>query len=431
MSPVKEIEIDDLLANPALAEASGVLSALAEVFLPGGLATELREPEAPTAETKYQALIEQIPAVVFLAYLDRGLGEAYVSPQIERLLGFTQQEWLGDPVRWYRQIHTADKARWSVDAAQLLLTGDPIKAVYRVYAKSGSVVWLQCEAKMVRKPNGEPWFIHGVGFDVTELKRAEETVRQSRDELERRVEERTVELKAANSDLARSNADLEQFAYAASHDLQEPLRTITNFTELLAKRYKNALDPKADGYIKFIIDSARQMQLLISELLTYSRVGMRPKPFTVVSTEEVVRNVVQRLHKAIADSGAAITVDSLPTVYGDEVQLTEVFQNLIGNALKFRRDESLRIRISARDKVDRWEFCVEDNGIGIDPKHSERIFVLFQRLHTHDEYEGTGIGLALCKKIVERHGGRIWVESRPGQGSTFFFTFSRRRQDER
>src|SRR5437867_9634646 len=150
----------------------------------GGLRTVTSEAEAPTAETKYRALIEQIPAVVFLAYLDRGLGEAYVSPQIENLLGFSQQEWLSDPVRWYCQIHREDKARWSVDAAQLLLTGSPVQAVYRVHAKDGRVIWFQCEAKMVRKANGEPWFIHGVGFDVTALKHTEQLIREARDELE-------------------------------------------------------------------------------------------------------------------------------------------------------------------------------------------------------------------------------------------------------
>jgi PAS domain S-box-containing protein len=425
MSLADELRIENILQNPELASAGGVLTSLAQVFFPAGFRTPPAEPEAPTAETKYRTLIEQIPAVVFLAYLDRGLGEAYVSPQIEHLLGFSQQEWLGDPVRWYRQIHREDKARWSVDAAQLLLTGSPVQAVYRVHAKDGRVIWLQCEAKMVRKPNGQPWFIHGVGFDVTELKRAEQIVREARDELEKRVQERTAELHHANAELSRSNAELEQFAYVASHDLQEPLRTITNFTELLAKRYKGASDAKTEGYIKFVVDSAKQMQLLISDLLTYSRVGTKPKPFTTVSMDGVVTSVLQRLHQATSESGAVITCDRLPTVFGDEVQLTELLQNLIGNAIKFRGDEPLRIRISSEAKGREWLFAISDNGIGIDPKHRERIFVLFQRLHTQEEYQGTGIGLALCKKIVERHGGRIWVESMAGQGATFFFTISK------
>jgi len=316
--------------------------------------------------------------------------------------------------------------RWSADAANLILTGNPLKAVYRVHARDHRVVWFQCEAKMVRKPSGQPWFIHGVGFDVTDLKRAEQSVREARDELEQRVEQRTAELKNANLELARSNSELEHFAYVASHDLQEPLRMSTNFTELLAKRYKSALDSKADGYIKFILNSTKQMQMLISDLLTYSRVGTKPKPFADVSADAVVKGVLKRLHKAISDAGATITSESLPTVFGDEVQLGELFQNLISNALKFRASEPLCVRISVKADSKAWLFSVSDNGIGIDPKHSERIFVLFQRLHTHDEYEGTGIGLALCKKIVERHGGRIWVESKPGAGSTFHFTISRR-----
>jgi PAS domain S-box-containing protein len=429
MDVAKEFGIEDLLQNPELAEAGAVLASLAEIFLPSGSLEDFIEPHIPTAETKYRTLIEQIPAVVFMAYLDRGLGEAYVSPQIETLLGFTQSDWLGDPVRWYRQIHSEDKGRWSIDAAQLILTGNPLKSVYRVHARDGHVVSFQCEAKMVRKPNGQPWFIHGVGFDVTELKRAEEIIRHARDELERRVAERTAELKEANAELARSNTELEQFAYVASHDLQEPLRTITNFTELLVKRYKGSLDEKADGYIRFIVDSAKQMRLLISDLLTYSRVGTKPKPFTPVPLEAVMKGVLERLHKAISDSGATVTCDRLPTVFGDEVQLAELFQNLIANAVKFRSGAPLQIRIRVQANHAEWQFAIQDNGIGIDPKHADRIFVLFQRLHTHEEYEGTGIGLALCKKIVERHGGRIWVESRPNHGSTFFFTISRRRTE--
>lgn len=430
MSLVDELGLEDLLQNPEIADAGGVLAALAAVFLPPGSGlVPTREPEVATAETKYRTLIEQIPAVVFMAFLDRGLGEAYVSPQIETLLGFKQAEWLGDPVRWYRQIHADDKGRWSGDAAELLLTGNPLRAVYRVHARDGRVVWFQCEAKMVRKPSGQPWFIHGVGFDVTELKHAEQSVRESRDMLERRVEERTAELKHVNSELARSNAELEQFAYAASHDLREPLRTITNFTELLAKRYKGALDEKADSYIRFIVDNAQQMQLLISDLLTYSRVGTKPKPFAPTSVATILQRVLQRLHKSISDSGATITSDVMPTIDADEVQLTELFQNVIGNAIKFRGQNPLRIHISAKASGDAWQFAIQDNGIGMDPRHSERIFILFQRLHTHEEYEGTGIGLALCKKIVERHGGRIWVESSPGEGSTFYFTLLRRQRD--
>ena len=178
MSLVKEPSIEELLQTSELAEASSVLTSLASVFLPRGFRSPAIEPEIPTAETKYRTLIEQIPAVVFMAYLDRGLGEAYVSPQIETLLGFTQAEWLGDPVRWYRQIHSEDKSRWSADAANLILTGNPLKAVYRVHARDQRVVWFQCEAKMVRKPSGQPWFIHGVGFDVTDLKRAEQMAEQ-------------------------------------------------------------------------------------------------------------------------------------------------------------------------------------------------------------------------------------------------------------
>jgi PAS domain S-box-containing protein len=425
------VSLDDILKEaPELAEASAVLDKLAQSFLPSAiddLATMLfggkgqsAQQEAPSAETKYRTLVEQIPAVVFLAYMDRGISEAYVSPQIENILGFTQEEWLNDPVRWYRQIHSDDKKRWSLEAASLFLAGEPLRSLYRVIARDGHVVWFQCEAKMVRRQDGRPWFIHGVGFDVTELKRAEGVIQQAKDELERRVEQRTTELRKVNEDLGRSNAELEQFAYIASHDLQEPLRMIGGFTDLIAKRYRGQLDSNADEFMGYILDAAQRMQTLIQDLLSYSRVGTKAKPFEAVSLEVVLDRALQNLRLALQESEAAISRDSLPEVWGDPVQLVEVLQNLIGNAIKFRSERPLKIHIGARRKDSEWTISIQDNGIGLDPRHADRIFLMFQRLHTREEYPGTGIGLAICKKIVERHGGKIWLESTPDVGTTFF-----------
>jgi light-regulated signal transduction histidine kinase (bacteriophytochrome) len=261
-------------------------------------------------------------------------------------------------------------------------------------------------------------------------------LRQSRDELEGLVAERTDALKAANThlsleleerrraerELARSNAELEQFAYVASHDLQEPLRMVASFTQLLAKRYRGKLDADADEFIGFAVDGSTRMQRLLNDLLAYSRVGTRSKPFVMVECDSVLRNALSNLKPAIEESGAVITCEPLPIVRGDEVQLIQLFQNLIGNAVKFQGQEPLQVHISAKLQDGDWVFAVRDNGIGIALEQQERIFLIFQRLHHRSEYPGTGIGLALCKRIVERHSGRIWIESEIGKGATFYFT---------
>jgi len=223
-------------------------------------------------------------------------------------------------------------------------------------------------------------------------------------------------------ELERSNAELEQFAYVASHDLQEPLRMVVNYTELLANRYKGTLDEKADQYIHYAADGARRMQRLVRDLLAYSRVSSSTRPLVPVSTQRVVEGVLETLDATIRESGATVLYAQLPVVLGDEGQLTQLFQNLISNAIKYRRDESPRISITAIRTYEEWEFAVADNGIGIESPYRERVFQMFQRLHARHEYDGSGIGLAIVKRIVERHGGQIWVDSTPGEGSVFRFT---------
>jgi PAS domain S-box-containing protein len=225
------------------------------------------------------------------------------------------------------------------------------------------------------------------------------------------------------TELARSNAELEQFAYIASHDLQEPLRMISGFTQLLAKNYKDRLDKDADEFIAFIVDGAMRMQRIIEDLLAYSRVGTRGKPFEPTNLEDIFNHAVTNLKAAIEENKAVITHDSLPTVIADASQLVQLFQNLISNAIKFRKkEEPPRIHVSTNRKRDEWVFSVRDNGIGIASEFMDHLFQLFQRGHPAGEYPGTGIGLAICKRIVERHGGRIWAKSEPGKGSTFYFT---------
>jgi light-regulated signal transduction histidine kinase (bacteriophytochrome) len=223
-------------------------------------------------------------------------------------------------------------------------------------------------------------------------------------------------------DLNRSNEELGQFAYIASHDLQEPLRMVASYTQLLSKRYKGKLDADADEFIAFAVDGANRMQRLIQDLLSYSRVETKGKEFVATSSEEALERAVTNLGGAIEDSGALVTHDPLPDVMADEGQLVQLFQNLVGNAIKYQNPGVPRIHVSSNKSDDaKWMFSVKDNGLGIEPQYFGKIFGMFQRLHRREEFEGTGIGLAICKKIVERHGGNISVESQPGQGSTFRF----------
>ena len=224
------------------------------------------------------------------------------------------------------------------------------------------------------------------------------------------------------NDLARSNSDLEQFAYAASHDLQEPLRTITAYLGLVQDRYAGDLDETAQEFIDYAVDGAERMRALINDLLEYSRVNVQERPLESVNCNEVIEAALNSLGQAIETSGAVVQRSPLPTVNGDETQLTRLFQNLVGNALKFTGDEDPLIRVWAELRGEDWEFAIQDNGIGIAPEYQRKIFAMFAKLHSRSQYEGTGLGLALCSKIAQRHGGRIWVESEVGQGATFRFT---------
>ena len=281
--------------------------------------------------------------------------------------------------------------------------------------QSGKITDVLYNATVYRNEAGEIQGIFAAARDITDRKRAEEALRRSHDELK----ERTAEL-------ARSNADLQQFAYVASHDLQEPLRAVVSYLQLLERRYAGKLDEKADKYITHAVEGGLRMQGLINDLLTYSRVETRGKTLQVVDVERVVDDALHNLRVAVRENDALITRDPMPPLRADEAQLTQVFQNLIANAIRFRSDAPPEIHIGAQPQDDGWRFSVSDNGIGIDMKHADRIFVIFQRLHTRRAYAGTGIGLAICKRIIERHGGHIWVESELEKGSIFYFTLTNR-----
>ncbi len=240
--------------------------------------------------------------------------------------------------------------------------------------------------------------------NITARKQAEEALRQTAEEL------------------ARSNKDLEQFAYVASHDLREPLRTVAGFVQLLQKKYPKQIDAEANTFIGYAVDGTKRMETLIKDLLAYARVGTRRREPVPIDAGEALRQALENLRGSIQEAGAEITRGDLPTVRADPSQLAQLFQNLLGNALKFRSDAPPRVHVDARREADYWQFSVRDNGIGIDSKFQDEIFDVFRRLHRREQYEGTGIGLAICKKIMDRHGGRIWVESQPGEGATFHFT---------
>jgi PAS domain S-box-containing protein len=326
-----------------------------------------------------------------------------VNRSLCEILGYPEKELLGKHVKEVshpedRDLTDAERAR--IRAGEI----DSARFEKRYLRKDGAVIWCDIAIALVRDVFGMPLYEVAIFDDITERKAAEAA------------------LQSAHQELKRSNAELEQFAYVASHDLQEPLRMVASYTQLLSRRYDSKFDKDAREFMSYIVDGATRMKQLIEDLLAYSRVGTKGQEFKPVSLELPLRRALFNLRAGIEEAGAAITYDPLPTVRGDEVQLGQLLQNLIGNALKFRSNSVPRIHIAVAEKDTEIQFEVRDNGIGIEPQYYQRIFMVFQRLHDKGEYPGTGIGLAICKKVVERHGGRIWVESRAGEGSSFYFT---------
>jgi PAS domain S-box-containing protein len=269
----------------------------------------------------------------------------------------------------------------------------------------GREVVVASEWLLGRDAAGRPTTILEANTDITDRKRAEDALRRLAEQLD------------------RSNKDLEQFAYVASHDLQEPLRMVTGFLQLLSERYRGRLDDKADQFIGYAVDGAQRMSTLIHDLLVFSRVNTRGGQLLPTDSQAAFDLALKNLHMAVEQSGAAVTYDPLPMIRGDKPQLAQLFQNLIGNALKYRDPtRPVQVHVSARREDEHWLFGVADNGIGFEQQYEDKLFLIFQRLHSRSKYPGTGIGLAICKRIVERHGGRIWARGEPDKGATFFFT---------
>jgi len=358
--------------------------------------------------------------------------------------GFSRKELVGTEFSQYFTEPTRAKEGYE----KVFSYGSVTDYGLEIRHRNGTVTPVLYNASVYRDGAGNITGVFAAARDITERKRAEYALLQAYRELDDRVKERTLELQEMNAmlekeiaerkatadelrkkseELARSNLELQQFAYIASHDLQEPLRAISGFTELLEKRYKGQIDERADKYINFIIDGTKQMNQVIFDLLEYSRVQTKAREFGLIDTGSSLSQALRNLQTSLKEKDAIVTSDLLPMLSADKIQITQLFQNLIGNALKFQKPGTVpQIHVAAEKQDDMWVFSVTDNGIGIDPQYTERIFRIFQRLHAKGEYEGTGIGLAICKRIVERHGGEITVRSEPGIGSTFSFTLSSR-----
>ncbi|MEN6452297.1 MAG: ATP-binding protein, partial [Thermoguttaceae bacterium] len=415
----------DVLYNAAVyrneaGQVQGVLAAARDVTERKRAAVELDRHrhhleeliEQRTGELRYQLrLVQSIAdeAAESIVVTDREGRVTFLNPEAQRTFQFTAAEAAGRVFHELTHHHRPDGSPYPAADCPLHIVyaaGETVRDYEDVFfRKDGSAMPVECSSAPL-DVGGER--IGGVLIvrDITERKRAEESLRQTADKL------------------AHSNEELEQFAYVASHDLQEPLRVITGYVQLIDHKYRGSLDADAEQFLHYIVDGAARMRQLITDLLDYSRVGTRGKPLKPTDLGKVTSHVLSDLRSVIEESGAVVKCGPLPTVAGDEIQLGRLFQNLIANAIKFRGERSPEIEVSARRDGDHWVISVRDNGIGIEPKYWDRIFVIFQRLHTRQKYPGTGIGLAICKRIVERHGGTIWLDSQPGQGTTFYFTLS-------
>jgi PAS domain S-box-containing protein len=377
-----------------------IYNQVGEVYRRAGIAQDISDRKQAEQKIRFQSrLLNAVEQAVIATDLEGNI--IYWNHYAEVLYGWSAAEVMGRLV-----VDVVPAASTKEQAAKLmsrLQVGESWSGEFLVQRRDGTTFPAMVFDSPIYNEQGSLIGIVGVSVDITERKRAEE-------------------------ELQRSNAELQQFAYVASHDLQEPLRMVSSYTQLLAECYQGQLDAQADKFIAFATEGATRMQQLLEDLLDYSRVSRRPQPFEPINCTTILKDVLTDLAVTMQESSAVVTADSLPTVLGDRTQLRQLLQNLISNAIKFRREEPPLVHISAEPQEDFWLFTVRDNGIGIDPQFAERIFVLFQRLHSRQEYPGTGIGLAICKKIVERHAGRIWVESHLGEGSTFYFTLPRQAQ---
>jgi PAS domain S-box-containing protein len=392
-----EFPIEIMLSPLESAEGTLVTAAIRNISVRKAAEVHLAQMEG-----RYRGLLEAAPDAMVVVNTDGEI--VLLNVQAEKQFGYRRDELLGQKVTNIIPVGFAER-----------LIADDLRSAKDALAQQ---IGTGIELIALRKDKTE----FPIELMLSPLKNADGTLVTAaiRDITARRTAEANLLLKV--KELNRSNEELGQFAYIASHDLQEPLRMVASYTQLLSRRYKGKLDADADEFIAFAVDGASRMQRLIQDLLTYSRIGTKGKDLRNTSSEEALQQALVNLRGAIEEKGALVTHDLLPAVMADEMQLTQLFQNLVGNAIKYQNSGVPRIHIAAvKNGGKQWIFSVKDNGLGIDPQYFERIFGMFQRLHKREEFAGTGIGLAICKKIVERHGGHISVESQVGQGSTFRF----------
>ena len=359
---------------------------------------KLAEEALRRSEQQFRTLIEAMPTLVWTLKPD---GEVeYVNQRWVEYMGMSPDE----GPKWMEAVHPEDREQTAESVRRTIEQGESYEIECRLRRHDGVYRWHLSRALPLRDNNGNIFRWFGTSTDIHGHKMIEQDLRRTAAELE------------------RSNKELEEFAYVASHDLQEPLRMITGYLKLIERRYKGRLDQDADEFIAYAVDGATRMQQLIADLLAYSRVGTRGHALIPIDLKRPFERAQADLWTTIVETGAKLTHDPLPVVNGDETQLAQLFLNLIGNAIKFRSERTPEIHVGVKAENDSYLFYVRDNGIGFDQRYAPKMFLVFQRLHTRQKYPGTGIGLAICKKIIDRHGGRIWVESEPGKGSTFYFT---------
>ena len=404
-------------------DAEAVLSALAGSFFPNlemlsdgsfDAGPEACADEEPLGDPalRYRMLLEQMPAVVFIGYMDKRLGEAYVSPHVEELLGFTHREWLEEPVRWYRQIHPEDKLRWSVDAAKFFLTGEPLRAVYRVMSEDGRVIWFQCQAKMVRREDGRPLLVHGVGFDVTELKETEASLIEA--------------LAAAQA----ANRAKSEFLANMSHEIRTPINGIMGMTGLALE---TSLTQEQREYLDIVKSSANGLLALVDDILDVSKIEAGKLEIEIAefdarqSIEETVRLLAPLAWRKGLDLFCQVLSDVPDALLGDAARFRQIVINLIGNAIKFteRGEVVIRAQVDERTPGGVLLHCrISDTGVGIPHDKQKLIFDRFSQIDASAKrrHGGAGLGLTICAMLAEMMGGRVWVESEVGVGSTFHFT---------
>jgi len=372
------------------------------------------------SEAKFRLLVENVmDYAIFMLDTDGYIVSWNAGAQ--RIHGYRTEEIIGRHLSRFYPPEEVERGKAEAALKTAAAAGRFEDEAWRI-RRDGSQFWASVVLTALRDEDGRLKGFVKVTRDTTDRKKADEEIRQLNASLEQRVAERTEELLTSNEALRQSNEDLNQFAYAASHDLQEPLRMVALFSQMLQSAYTGRLGPEADEYISYVVNGAQRMEQLLKDLLEYSQAGSKSEgPAQPVDCGKIMEKVLLNLQVSLAQTGAAVTWSDLPTVPAQDVPMVQLLQNLIGNAIKYRGSEPPQIHVSANRRRTDWMFCVRDNGIGIEPKYAQQIFGVFKRLHGHD-YPGTGIGLAICQRIVERYGGRIWVESTLGEGSLFYFT---------